>query len=143
MYFIDASVIIAILKPERDAEDWMLTLEQAGGPFHISPVVRMEASLSLARAKADALPLKNRRMPDILSAAGRAVDQFMEALAVEDMPITSEIGLAARNAALRYGKTVGHAARLNMGDCFAYACCKSAGLTLLYKGEDFRQTDLA
>jgi ribonuclease VapC len=59
------------------------------------------------------------------------------------MPITSEIGLAARHAALRYGKTVGHAARLNMGDCFAYACCKAANLTLLYKGEDFRQTDLA
>lgn len=142
MYFIDASVIVAILKPESDAEDWMRRLDEVGGPFHVSPIVRMEASLSLARAKAEAVPLNSRRMPDILSAASRAVDQFIEALAADDMPITSEIGLAARQAAISYGKTVGHAARLNLGDCFAYARCKSGELKLLYKVEDFRQTDL-
>lgn len=42
-----------------------------------------------------------------------------------------------------YGKIVGHAARLNLGDCFAYACAKSQGVALAYVGTDFALTDLA
>jgi ribonuclease VapC len=41
-----------------------------------------------------------------------------------------------------YGKG-NHDARLNMGDCFAYACAKANGAKLLYKGGDFALTDLA
>lgn len=36
-----------------------------------------------------------------------------------------------------------HPAALNMGDCFAYACAKAVGASLLYKGGDFALTDLA
>lgn len=36
-----------------------------------------------------------------------------------------------------------HRARLNFGDCFAYACAKANGAKLLYKGDDFAHTDLA
>jgi ribonuclease VapC len=43
---------------------------------------------------------------------------------------------------LRYGKGR-HPARLNMGDCFAYACAKTNDARLLYKGDDFSHTDLA
>lgn len=42
----------------------------------------------------------------------------------------------------RYGKGR-HPARLNMGDCFAYACAKTHDARLLYKGDDFSKTDLA
>ncbi len=49
----------------------------------------------------------------------------------------------ALDAATAYGKTVGYPADLNFGDCFAYACAKTEGLRLLYKGQDFAQTDLA
>lgn len=41
----------------------------------------------------------------------------------------------------RFGKGV-HPAKLNMGDCFAYACAKAHGVPLLYKGEDFALTDI-
>ncbi|WP_336056151.1 PIN domain-containing protein [Nitratireductor sp. CH_MIT9313-5] len=50
MLFIDASVVVAILAGEGDAEVLMARLEREDGPFVISPVVRMEASLSLAHA---------------------------------------------------------------------------------------------
>jgi ribonuclease VapC len=43
----------------------------------------------------------------------------------------------------RYGKGTGHPARLNLGDCVSYAMAKKAGVPLLYKGNDFAQTDLA
>ena len=43
----------------------------------------------------------------------------------------------------RFGKGSGHPAQLNLGDCFAYAMAKQHGVPLLYKGDDFSQTDLA
>lgn len=49
---------------------------------------------------------------------------------------------AALDAYQRYGKGR-HPARLNMGDCFAYACATSNSARLLYKGDDFTRTDLA
>ena len=51
--------------------------------------------------------------------------------------------LAGESAYARYGKGRGHPARLNLGDCFAYAMAKQHGVPLLYKGDDFSQTDLA
>lgn len=36
-----------------------------------------------------------------------------------------------------------HAAALNLGDCFAYACAKANRATLLFTGDDFAQTDMA
>ena len=58
------------------------------------------------------------------------------------MPIDTDIGSAAINAATTYGKAVDHKAALNMGDCFSYACAKSKNLPLLYKGNDFPLTDI-
>lgn len=48
----------------------------------------------------------------------------------------------ALDAYQRYGKGTGHPAKLNMGDCFAYACAKTNNARLLYKGVDFTHTDL-
>ena len=43
----------------------------------------------------------------------------------------------------QFGKHSGHPARLNLGDCFAYACAKANDAASLYKGDDFVHTDLA
>lgn len=48
---------------------------------------------------------------------------------------------AARDAYRRYGKGV-HPARLNFGDCCSYALAVVSGEPLLFKGADFRQTDV-
>ena len=55
---------------------------------------------------------------------------------------TDELGIALQ-AYGQYGKGSQHPARLNMGDCFAYACAKTNNARLLYKGDDFARTDLA
>lgn len=52
------------------------------------------------------------------------------------------VDLAALLAFRHYGKGRGHPARLNMGDGFAYAVARTHGSTLLFKGEDFGQTDI-
>ncbi len=49
----------------------------------------------------------------------------------------------AREAFRRYGKGQGHPARLNFGDCFAYALAKATGEPLLFKGGDFAETDIS
>ena len=48
----------------------------------------------------------------------------------------------AREAWRRYGKGR-HVAGLNFGGCFSYALAKSTGEPLLFKGDDFAQTDIA
>ena len=50
---------------------------------------------------------------------------------------------AAYSAFVAFGKGSGHPAGLNFGDVFSYALAKVRGLPLLYKGEDFGQTDIA
>jgi ribonuclease VapC len=138
--FIDASAIVAILRREPGWEDLEARIEAARSPFFISPLVRFEATLAVARSKAraDTLPT-----PAMILAARKAVDALIEEIGATEMAISSEIGDLALEAAMTYGRAVGHPARLNFGDCYAYACAKSKSTGLLYIGNDFTQTDLA
>ena len=56
--------------------------------------------------------------------------------------MTIEQARLARIAFRRFGKGSGHPARLNFGDCFAYALAKAFDAPLLYKGGDFGHTDI-
>ena len=58
------------------------------------------------------------------------------------MPVSLQQVLIAREAYRRYGKGSGHPARLNFGDCFAYALAKDFDEPLLYIGNDFVHTDV-
>jgi ribonuclease VapC len=138
--FVDASAIVAILGREpghREIEKW---LGAAEGRFFVSPLVKVEASVALARQKAKGTNVK--ASPELLRRAQRAVDAFVEDLDAEEVAITPEVGRRALDAGATYGKAVRHPADLNFGDCFAYACAKQLGVALIYKGDDFAHTDL-
>lgn len=137
--FVDASAVVAILSREPGYEEIEKRLAGIDGVLYISPLVRFEASAALARMKSGSV----RPTPDLLRQAIQAVDAFITDLDVEEVSITPAIGNAALEASAAYGKVVGHAADLNFGDCFAYACAKVLNVTLLYKGNDFAKTDLA
>jgi ribonuclease VapC len=77
--------------------------------------------------------------PELVGRARRAVEAFIEDVGAAEIEISPEIGKQALEASAAFGKAVGHAADLNFGDCFAYACAKKLGLVLLYKGDDFAQ----
>jgi ribonuclease VapC len=141
--FIDASAIVAILKPEPDADELMDRLEEAGGPFFVSPLVRYEATISLARAQAQQIKKNTAPTPEMVAIAREAVDYFVQDLEARELSISSDIGKLALDAAMTYGKAISHPADLNFGDCYAYACAKAYRLKLLYKGDDFARTDLA
>lgn len=138
--FIDASAIVAILGREPGYEEIEKRLAIIDGPFFVSPLVKFEAATALARQKT---PAQSKPSPNLLRQAQAAVDAFVEDLGAEEMTITADIGRQALEASATYGKAIGHAADLNFGDCFAYACAKARKVGLLYKGHDFAHTDLA
>ena len=72
----------------------------------------------------------------------RRVDELLEILAIGIEPVTVEQARIARQAYKDFGRGSGHPARLNFGDCFAYALAKDKGQPLLYKGNHFSHTDV-
>ncbi len=73
--------------------------------------------------------------------AGRQCDIFFRRAGILIEPFTVEQAHIARQAFLDFGKGR-HAAGLNFGDCFSYALAKINGEPLLFKGEDFKKTDI-
>jgi ribonuclease VapC len=73
---------------------------------------------------------------------GRDLKLFMTEAEIEVVPVTLEHAEAARDAYRAYGRG-NHPARLDFGDCFAYALAKLSGEPLLFKGDDFTRTDIA
>jgi ribonuclease VapC len=128
--FVDASALVGILNNEPEAPALLKAIE-AQATRYTSPVAIFEATAAIMRErKASA------------TAAGAIIKELLAILAIKVMHITESIGFDATLAFERYGKGR-HPAALNMGDCFSYACAKAYRVPLLYKGNDFPQTDLA
>ena len=141
MIYLDASAIVAVLGRESDGDVLLSRLEAAGPPFLVSPAGLFEAVLGLAAKKA-----RDANKPldaSLIGLAQSSVAQFVADIGASEIAITPAIGHAAIEAAKRYSRAVGHAAALNFGDCLAYACAREHGTSLLYKGNDFSETDIA
>jgi ribonuclease VapC len=74
--------------------------------------------------------------------ASRRFDDFFREASLSIEAVTAEQALIAREAYRDFGKGSGHPARLNFGDCFSYALAKAKNEPLLFKGQDFKHTDL-
>ena len=123
---VDSSALLAVLLREPDSERYETAIATAAGG-RMSAVNRLETSI-VVEGRGGA-------------AAGHELDTFLERAGIEPAPVTTEQVQVARIAWRRFGKG-NHPARLNLGDCFAYALAKSAGEPLLYKGDDFSRTDI-
>jgi ribonuclease VapC len=121
---VDASAILAILLREPEGRVFQARLEAAGGL--ISPVNHWEV---LARAHG----LGGR---DGVAAAR----DLLRDLQVDVAQLDQAASDAAFEAFVRFGK--GNGGPLNLGDCFAYALAVREGDGLLFKGDDFPQTDI-
>jgi ribonuclease VapC len=124
---VDTSALIAILRDEPDAQRYAEAIETATDR-RISAATYMEIGAVIDGARD---PVASRR-----------VDQLLQAGNVVIEPVTEEQARIAREAYRDFGKGSGSPAGLNFGDCFAYALAKAAGEPLLFKGEDFRNTDV-
>lgn len=142
MLFVDASVVVGILAQEDDAAALLDRLDRNEGAFYVSPIVRMEATLSLTRRLAEATGKDKPATPDMMDKARRLVDQFITDMGAKEAMITGDVGNKALDAACQFGKIMNHPAKLNMGDCFTYACARAYRTKIAYKGDDFAHTDL-
>lgn len=129
MIFVDASAIVAFILAEPEAAMLAAALDR-GEPAFTSPVAVYEASLAVARA--NGAPV---------SVAQKDVRQTLQRMDIAIVEIDDEQASLALAAFERFGKGR-HPAALNMGDCFAYASTASRDARILFKGDDFSQTDL-
>ena len=131
--FVDASALVAIIRREPDAPLLIDRLRDDEARI-MSGMALWEVVRAIAKGGDDGMDV---------AAALREVERFRTELGIMLVPIADAEAAEAIRAHARYGKGAGHPARLNMGDCFAYACAKTNGAGLLYKGDDFTHTDLA
>ena len=74
--------------------------------------------------------------------ASRRFDDLLRLARVRIEPVSEIQARLARDAYRDFGKGSGHLAKLNFGDCFAYALAKTTGELLLFIGADFGRTDI-
>lgn len=72
----------------------------------------------------------------------RELDDLIRLAEIEIVPVSVEQGRLARDAYRDFGRGSGHPAKLNFGDCFAYALAKESGEDLMFKGNGFSATDV-
>ena len=124
---VDTSAIVAILYDEPDSALFVRAIAD-GDPRLMSAASYLEAAILIDRS---ADPVFRARLDDLLAT-----------LEVEVVPVTTEQARIARQAHQQFGRGSSHPARLNFGDCFAYALAKERNEPLLFKGADFAQTDI-
>jgi ribonuclease VapC len=125
---VDSSAVLAILLAEEDAAVYAAAIESAD-ECRMSAVSWLETAI---RIDLGGSPIASNAFDDFMREAGMVVE-----------PVDLDQVQVARGAYRAYGKGTAHPARLNFGDCFAYALAKLASEPLLFKGSDFAQTDLA
>ena len=123
---VDASAILAIVLDEADARRFAEALRR--------PAARRMSAINFVEAgvRVDNDPNPHR---------GAAFDRAMNAFGISVQNVSPDHATIARDAYRRFGRG-NHPARLNLGDCFAFALAKATREPLLFKGDDFAHPDV-
>jgi ribonuclease VapC len=124
---VDTSALIAILNGELEADAFARRVAKAGKSF-IASATYLETCMVWS----------SRKEPTAIA----DVDEMLLKGNIEILPFSPDASRIAATAFLTYGKGRGHPARLNFGDCISYAMSKTELMPLLFKGNDFRLTDV-
>lgn len=123
---VDSSALVAAVLDEDHGVDLLALMRSR--PARMSVANHLEA----------AIVLDSRADP----AVGRRLDDLVAQAQIELVPVSVEQAAIARAAHRDYGRGSGHPARLNFGDCFAYALARDTGEPLVFVGDDFTHTDV-
>jgi len=121
---LDTSAVVAILRKELERDAFAKLLANASDPL-ISAASAFECAMVQAR----------------FDAGLQDLDDFLLSSGIRIAAVDVAQAHTARDAWLRYGKGRSSAG-LNFGDCFSYALAKTTNRPLLFKGDDFAQTDV-
>lgn len=123
---VDTSALLVVLFGEPEAETFAGLL--ADDPkIMISAFNALESAIAIEAKKGEA--------------GGRELDLLLHRARIDIIPFTADQVELALTAWRQFGKGH-HPAGLNIGDCCAYALAKFSGEPLLFKGNDFNQTDI-
>lgn len=125
---VDTSALLAIVMAEPDADHFQQKILQSDSLPKMSAASYLEAGIVI----------DGRKNPSV----SRDLDWLIDEVEIEIVDITVEHAKIARAAYRDYGKGSGHKAQLNFGDCFSYALASQTREPILFKGNDFSQTDL-
>lgn len=125
---VDSSALVAIIRGEPDAATHALAIAQADQP-RMSATNWLEAAVVVDSARD---PLASRRFDELVTTAG-----------IEVVAVSPAQAVLARQAYRDFGRRSGSPARLNFGDCFAYALAAETREPLLFKGDDFSHTPIS
>lgn len=125
---VDSSALIALLKAEDGAAAILQALIEARGTARMSSATYLEAGI-----------VADRHLSPVDAAR---LDEMIAEFEIGITDTTADHARIARHAYRTFGKHSGHPARLNFGDCFAYALASQSNEPLLFKGDDFTRTDI-
>jgi ribonuclease VapC len=127
--FVDASALCAVFLREDGYEALEAKLAASAASI-TSAIAVWEAVRGIVRETGLGIP-----------DARTAIQRYLAEAEVDLITLGERELNEALSALDLFGKGR-HPARLNMGDCFAYACAKTHGVPLLFKGDDFSRTDI-
>jgi ribonuclease VapC len=122
---VDTSSLVAVVLGEADAEG------------HLAAMTGVAVAVSAVSIVESAILVEARQGPD----AARDLELLVDGVVHEVVAVDADHARAAHLAWRRFGKGR-HPAALNLGDCFSYAAAVVRDAPLLFKGDDFTQTDL-
>lgn len=122
---IDTSALVAIVHGEADADILMACLSHAGRTL-LPASCYLESCMVLSRR----------------SDGRDDLDRLLHGFSIAFIPLDEPVARLAADAFARYGRGTGHRAALNFGDCISYATARHLDVPLLFKGDDFRHTDV-
>ena len=123
---IDTSALVAMLSDEPEAERFEAAVE-ADSTRLMSTASYLETAIVIEARFGES--------------GGRELDLWLHRAAVDLVAVDADQADIARAAYRTYGRGR-HRAGLTFGDCFSYALAKVSGQPLLFKGDDFAQTDI-
>lgn len=125
MIAVDSSALVAVIFGEPELTRFSAI------------IAREPAVISAASVTETAMVVEGRQGADAL----QELRLTLQRGGIDVVPVDAEAAWTAHAAWQRFGKGR-HPAGLNFGDCFAYALAKNLSVPLLYKGDDFSQTDI-
>ena len=126
MITLDSSILVGIIRAEKDAQQLLplLDLDECaiGAPTLVE--TRLWCSANLTTHASDWL------------------EDFIDEGPATIVPFGRAMADAASEAFTKFGRASGHPAKLNFGNCMAYAVSAVMRAPLLFKGADFGLTDV-
>jgi ribonuclease VapC len=126
MIVLDSSILVAIIKGEQDSDRFLDLLAVEDCAIGAPTLVEARAWCAM----------------NLAGRSSRWLEDFIDGEAVSVVPFSREMADVASQAFAMFGRASGHPARLNFGDCMAYAVSAVMRAPLLFKGGDFARTDV-